>query len=436
MNFSALFLAAQIALAAQLPLAAQAAPASKQAPKPAPITGFWEGVVRLPGAELPFQVNLAQANEKELLGHISIPSQGLNDYKLEEVAFSRPDISFRLPGIPGNPTIAGRLEGEAIKGELSQGGAKFPIELKRSGDPKAIAVIALTKGLSEREVTVGKGDWELPGTLTLPAGKGPFPAAILVHGSGPNSRDGIFDIYKELAWNLAEKGIAVLRYDKRTLVHGAKFPATYTLNEVTADDAALAVEAASQAKEINAGKIFVIGHSKGGYALGRIAEKSSKAAGFVSLAGSARPMEVLIAEQAVYLGWPEAEVKKINDALAKIQSKDYDADTPAGELYGLRPSWLLDLQDYDPVASLRRAKRPALIIQGEADYQVTMKDFGLWKEGFPEATHKSFPKLDHLFKHVEGKSTPAEYAKPGRKISPEVIQAISDWIIAQARGKE
>ena len=82
--------------------------------------------------------------------------------------------------------------------------------------------------LQEREVQVGVGEWALPGTLTMPVGDGPFPAVVLVHGSGPNDRDetiGPSKPFCDLACGLASRGVAVLRYEKRTKQHVAKLAA-------------------------------------------------------------------------------------------------------------------------------------------------------------------------------------------------------------------
>ncbi len=91
--------------------------------------------------------------------------------------------------------------------------------------PYAPPDYAVAGAYTEREVTVGSGEWALPGTLTMPAGPGRFPAVVLVHGSGPNDRDETFGpnkTFKDLALGLASRGVAVLRYDKRTKVYGAK----------------------------------------------------------------------------------------------------------------------------------------------------------------------------------------------------------------------
>jgi len=419
---SAFVLAAHIALVAQ----------------PPPVVGYWEGAIHLPaGANLAIQITLSQQDDEGLSGCISIPVQGLRDGRLN-VAFDPPAITFSMTGgIPGNPAFKGNMDGDVISGDFTQGGHTFAFDLKRIGDTKLVVKAALPKGLTERDVTVGTSPWELPGTLTLPQGNGPFAAAILVHGSGPNDRDeriGDSFTFRDVAWGLAQKGIAVLRYDKRTFAHGAKFAElkNFTLNDETVDDAVLAVKLANQIQEINPKKVFVIGHSLGAYALGRIAEKAPSAAGFVSMAGPARPVEDLVQEQlSTRGGLSEDGLKKLNESVVKVKSKDLTTDTPAGELpFGIAASFWLDLRGYDPVDALKRSKRPALILQGEADVQVTMTDFAMWKKGFPKAECKSFPKLNHLFMPVEGKSTGDEYAAPGQSVNAGVIETMAAWIKA------
>ena len=286
----------------------------------------------------------------------------------------------------------------------------------------------------EREVTVGEGEWKLPGTLTAPNGSGPFPAAVLVHGTGPNDRDetvGGAKVFKDLAEGLASRGIAVLRYEKRTKQYGSRVAGikNLTVEEETVEDAVQALAVLRSLPGIDGKKVFVIGHSLGGYVGPRIAAQDGKLAGIVVMAGNVRPMEDLLVEQVQYLGGtgvPLANAKALQAKVKKLESGDDDA--PA--IGGVPAAYWLDLKGYDPAAEAKKAGLPMLILQGERDYQVTMTDFGLWKGAVGSAkgvVMKSYPALNHLFVAGEGKSLPAEYNKPGH-VAAAVIEDIAAFI--------
>lgn len=296
----------------------------------------------------------------------------------------------------------------------------------------------------EREATVGSGDWKLPGTLTLPAGRGPFPAVVLVHGSGPQDRDetvGQNKIFKDLAEGLASRGIAVLRYDKRTKVYAEKMASmqNLTVREETIDDALFAAAFLRQQPEIDARRIFLLGHSLGGYLAPRIARADPKLAGIIILAGNTRPLEDLILEQVEYLAsWnapgAQSQLERVRQSVAEIK-KARAGGQPPPAILGMPPAYLLDLIRYDPVAEARQVPIPMLILQGERDYQVTMKDFEGWKSALgsrKDVTLKSYPALNHLFIAGSGKSKPAEYQAPGH-IAGEVIEDIAQWVHAVSK---
>ncbi len=294
------------------------------------------------------------------------------------------------------------------------------------------------------EVTIGKGQWQLPGTLALPLGKVRALALVLVHGSGPNDRDetiGPQKPFRDLAEGLASHGIAVLRYEKRTRYAAAKLGSlkNFTVQDETVDDALAAVEFLRGRSEIDPARVFVLGHSLGGYLMPRIGQRDANIAGMILLAGSARPLEDLIVEQSLYLASLHGDSPEVQGQLKKVKAdaervKALGADAgPAsgGMLFTAPPSYWLDLKGYDPAKEARGLRQPMLILQGERDYQVTMTDFGLWKDALrdrPNVTFRSFPALNHLFQAGEGKSTPAEYTiKPGH-VEPEVIEVIGTWI--------
>jgi dienelactone hydrolase len=160
----------------------------------------------------------------------------------------------------------------------------------------------------EQEVQVGQGEWVLPGTLSLPVGNGPFAVVVLVHGSGPQDRDetiGPNKPFRDLAWGLATQGIAVLRYDKRTRVYGEKMQeivATITVKEEVIDDVLNAVALLlHDIPQLNPQRLFVLGHSLGGYLLPRIGAADGEIAGLIVLAGLCRPLEDTILDQFTYI---------------------------------------------------------------------------------------------------------------------------------------
>jgi uncharacterized protein len=260
-------------------------------------------------------------------------------------------------------------------------------------------------------LVVVTGQYRLPAALTLPAGAGPFPAVVLVHGSGPHDMDetiGPNKPFRDIASGLAAKGVATLRYTKRTSQYGASLPANITLREETIEDALSAVALLRKNPKLDPKRIYVIGHSLGAHAAPRIGQADPAIAGLVLLAGNTRPLDTLIDEQIRYLGGTPAQAVQMKGAIPEAYRKDLAA--------------------HDPVAIARGLKMPMLILQGERDYQVTMADFKGWQPlRSPRVTLKSYPALNHLFQAGEGKSTPAEYQKAA-PFSAAVIADIAAWI--------
>ncbi len=300
----------------------------------------------------------------------------------------------------------------------------------------------------EVEVSIGKGFFPLPGTLSLPGGDGPFPAIVLVHGSGPNDRDetiGPNKIFRDLAQGLASQGIAVLRYEKRTRQHPLNMLLIgnrLTVKEETIDDAVAAFEMLTRHENIDPKRILVLGHSLGGMVLPRILSARDAIAGGISLAGAARPLEDLILEQTKYIhsldGEPtpeqQREIEQITQQVAKVKSAELTIKTSASELpLGITSSYWLDLKDYDPPAAAKSLRQPLLFLQGERDYQVTMDDFAIWKRALQDrqlTEFISYPRLNHLFLAGEGKSSPVEYLTPGN-VDEHVINDIATWVKRQ-----
>lgn len=174
----------------------------------------------------------------------------------------------------------------------------------------------------------------------------------------------------------------------------------------------------------------------------RVAEADGKLAGMIVVNGNERPLEDLALDEAQYmfegvqkdLTPPRLEQMKrqmavIQEQAAKIKKLNAgDMDTSA--LLGMKGPYLLDLKGYDPAGQAKLLKLPMLILQGERDYQVNMKDFAAWKaglQGMPGVTLKSYPALDHLLVEGTGRSSQADYRKPGQHVSQSVVDDVAKW---------
>lgn len=294
----------------------------------------------------------------------------------------------------------------------------------------------------ETPFAVGEGASALEGTLTLPRGSGPFPAVVMVHGSGPHDRDetvGPNHPFRDLAHALAERGVASLRYEKRTRAHPEAFASgDFTVDEETVDDAARAVSQLRAHAGIDPQRVFLLGHSLGAMMAPRIAERAPDLAGLILLAAPARPLQDIVVEQVRYLAdldgkLDEDEREQIEQfaaqaaAVATLAGSEPAADT----LLGLPARYWIDLRGYDPVATARALPQPILVVQGGRDYQVTVDgDFARWHEAFDGIARVQFafyPALNHLMIAGAGAPGPAEYAVAGQ-VDTGVVEDITAFV--------
>jgi dienelactone hydrolase len=296
---------------------------------------------------------------------------------------------------------------------------------------------------TEQEVMAGAAGWPLPGVLTMPVGEGPFPAVVLVHGSGPQDRDGSVGpnrIFRDIALGLATNGVAVLRYEKRSRAHTSRLNENLqiTVREEVIDDALAGIALLRRSPRIDPARVFVAGHSLGGMLAPRIVEADPMLAGAVVLAGAVRPIERSIVEQTRYLLMADGQLT--DDEREQLMAAERLAAsvrglTPAdagkqGSIGGAPASYWLDLRGYDPPALASRLTSPFLILQGERDYQVTMADFARWRaalESRANVTLTSYPALNHMFMTGTGPSLPSEYLQPGH-VDAQVVADMARWI--------
>ena len=286
---------------------------------------------------------------------------------------------------------------------------------------------------------------ELPGILTLPEGEGPFPAVILLQGSGPSDKDetvGSLKPFRDLAEGLAAQGIAVYRFDKRSYVYGNELAAKkdITLQDEYIEDAVNAVRLLAGQDRIDPDRIFVLGHSLGGNADPAIARELRqapvKARGYIMMAASPRPLDVLMREQYnfLYSLLPEisAEQQAEKDALFSELDKlqDLDSLSEDDQVAGVYSAYWKWLAAYDILGAAGEITEPVLLLQGEEDYQVTMEDFGIWKSAFGDRENwrlVSFPGLTHAFVPGEKAEGSAVYTRDG-KVREDVILEIASFI--------
>lgn len=275
-------------------------------------------------------------------------------------------------------------------------------------------------------------------------GKQKSPLVILVHGSGPNDRDetlGPNKPFRDLAQGLAQQGIVSIRYDKRTFAYqfdSKILTDSLTLYEETVNDAIDAVKLAKQFTFIDTTKIYIIGHSQGAMCAPLIAKLCPTLKGIVMMAGPARTILDLIPEQMEYLAqlddtvstMEQMQMTSVNWMIDKIKSPNLNAKTPKGMLMGGSASYWKSVMNYNQVETAKKLSLPVYILNGERDYQVTMREFNLWKQALGNKSNiqfTSYPKLNHLFLEGEGKPNPTEYNTPGH-IPQYVIDDLTRFI--------
>ncbi len=436
--------------------------------------GRWEGAITISGIELQIIVTFKSAGNA-ISGTIDIPPQGAVGLPLTNIKASTPKIHFELQAGPGIALFDGNLKDGSIQGDFSQAGAKGTFALK------SVTLVPETVPYKQEEVIVYNGDIKLAGTLTLPVDPGPFPAVVMITGSGPQNRDEDlfgFKPFKIIADYCTRHGIAVLRYDDRG-VGGSTGNIPESTSEDFAGDVLQAVKYLQGRSEINPKSIGLCGHSEGGLIAPMVASRTNDIAFIIMIAGPGVGGQEILSEQlrlimranglsesgiekevalqkkvltAVVSHAPASELKENIRKLAKeeIESMSEEQRKAVGnidqyvekvadaQITAMQSRWFRFFIAYDPVPALEKVHCPVLAIFGERDLQVPSDlnkpkiEAALLRAGNNDVTVRIFPKANHLFQSAETGS-PTEYERLKKEFVPGFLDTMTEWILKRVR---
>ena len=431
--------------------------------------GYWSGSI---ANSLKVNLQFSKAADGRWEGTLSVPQQGLTT-KVDKLVVTDDQISFALVEPQAGFAARWNEQEKAWAGTWSQNGRTAPLVLTRADAPalkpkrpqeEAIAARTPTYNSSEVRFTNDAAQVALAGTFTVPQGKGPFPAVVLVHGSGPLDRNEVvFDhkLFLVLADHLSRKGIAVLRYDKRGIGKSTGAYDTATSFDL-AGDAEAALRFLRGRAEVDTRHIGIIGHSEGGLIAPLVASRDAALGFVVMLAGPGVRGELLMVEQlalsAKAAGAPDEVVaarRTLNTALFAALASEPQLQTArlkaslvmeeAARKGALPPGidkdwarhfstpWFHAFLRHEPGPALQATRQPILVLNGELDRQVpAAMDLAAIRtalKGNARAVVKELPKLNHLFQTAVTGSG-AEYFAIEETIAPVALDTVTDWIHA------
>ncbi len=429
----------------------------------AQIEGYWKGEIDLGVQKLETAFDIKTV-ENGYAATFDVPAQGAYDIPVDETTFQDGHLELKMNAM--GATYLGVLKDSTIEGEFTQRGMTFPLNLvkaekkeqkkTRPQDPQP----PFNYQIEEVTFINEKEGNTLTGTLTIPEGEGPFPAIVLVSGSGQQDRNEELMNHRPF-WIIADycalHGIAVLRYDDRGM-GGSTGEVENATSMNFSYDAEAAFDYLRNRKEINASKVGILGHSEGGVINFMVSARRPEVAFLVSLAGpSVNGIEVLKEQQAAILrasGMSEEMVQFNGNAnvqmfdIIEASSSREEADTLLRQLlkgWGyneelteqtvgqMASPWMYYFLKYDPTDAIVKTNCPALLLNGSKDLQVIASqnlpgyEKIIAEHGKTNLTLRELPDLNHLFQHCETGS-PNEYFEIEETISPEVLEMIVEFV--------
>jgi len=428
----------------------------------AQIEGYWKGKLSFSTMELELGFDI-KATENGYSATLDVPAQGAKDIPVDKTIFEDNHLQMTMSAL--DASYSGVLKDGTIEGEFTQHGMNFPLDLvkgtkeaqhARPQDPKP------PFNYRAEEVTFRneKDGFDLAGTLTIPEGDGPFPAVVLVSGSGQQNRDEELMNHRPfwvIADYLTRQGIAVLRYDDRGVGgSGGEVENATSLN--FSYDAEAAFDFLRNRKEIKASQVGILGHSEGGIINFMVSARRPEVAFVISLAGPAvNGVELLIAQgEAInrasgmtdeMIAFSSTTSRQMYDIIEASNDRE-EADSLLRQLvkgwgYGeelteqtvsqLTMPWMYYFLKYDPTEAIVKTNCPALLLNGSKDVQVVAAqnlpayEQIITEHGKTNMTLREMPDLNHLFQHCETGS-PNEYFTIDETISVEVLEMIVGFV--------
>jgi len=439
------------------------------------VTGSWLGRLSVGAVELRIVFNIRINDEGNYTATMDSPDQGAKDIPMGQVNLSNDSLSIKAPALYGE-YIGVMLNDTCIEGTWTQAGTSYDLDLvKQEGAFKLNRPQEPVPPYTYREEHITfpslSGDFKLGGTFTIPAGEGPFPATILVSGSGSQNRDEeIFGHkpFKVLADYLTSGGIAVLRYDDRGVGESGGTPLGATSADLAAD-ARSAFEYLIGRDDINNEQVGVTGHSEGGLIAFMLAAENADIDFIVSLAGPGVSGKIILQDQTEYISRlnnvpedvlqqsmkvnntiysiledcenPDVGIENINTYVSDFYREEGESEETIQQVLNNLKStintasypWLRYFTKSDPAEYFSEIECPVLALNGEKDCQVMAEKnitaivTGLENAGHKDVTGLVLPGLNHLFQHADT-GLPNEYGEIEETMSPEVLTIILQWI--------
>jgi len=441
------------------------------------IEGIWMGNLTVPGGlELRIVFNISTNPDGSINASMDSLDQGVSGIPVESVSYKDGNLNLGVKSIGGSFEGIYKENNKTIEGEWKQVGSAFPLVLNRiekAPDTHREQDPVKPYPYTEEEVVYENKEAgvKLAGTLTLPRSEGPFPAVILITGSGQQNRNEEIMGHRPflvLSDYLTRQGIAVLRVDDRG-IGGSTGNFSQATTEDFAGDVLAGVEFLKNRKEIDSSQIGLIGHSEGGTIAPMVAVKSPDVAFIVLMAAPGMTGEELLYMQSDRIARAEgasnetiarnealmrrmysvvkeeknntAAEEKLREILRtelantseqKIESSGYSEAVIDAQVRELSSPWMRFFLTYDPMPALMKVKCPVLAITGEKDLQVPPDENlraineALKAGGNKDYKVKELPGLNHLFQTAKTGS-PSEYAKIEETISPAALEIIGNW---------